>query len=137
MGGYASRGTSPQTVTLQDLVPIRGIFAYKIQAGRWENDSATSYSIYGTAIYGQLPFVPSFAIEGLLIVVGGVVARELIVALIWFLMRCQWRSPSPTQESHQITEHKSLDSEVELKGKTSRPEYVPNSQALAQLEQPW
>ncbi|ERF70547.1 hypothetical protein EPUS_07968 [Endocarpon pusillum Z07020] len=70
MGGYSSRRTTPQTADVDGFVPIPGIVSYDIEAGTLKSLSATDYSIYGTAMYGQMQYVP-FGAEGLLVVMGG------------------------------------------------------------------
>lgn len=70
MGGYSSKGTTPQTADVDGFVPIPGIVSYEIETGTWKNSSTADYSAYGTAMYGQMQYVP-FGAEGLLIVMGG------------------------------------------------------------------
>jgi Kelch motif len=71
MGGYASRRTTPQTADVEGFVPIPGIVSYNTVNNTWRNESTTSYSTFGTAMYGQMQYVPTFGAEGLLLVMGG------------------------------------------------------------------
>lgn len=59
MGGY------------NKFVPIPGIVSYNMTTGVWANNSATGFSTYGTAQYGQMKYVPNFADQGLFVVFGG------------------------------------------------------------------
>jgi Kelch motif len=70
-GGYATAGTTPQTANVEGFLPIPGIVSYNIETGTWKNESALGYSTYGTAIYGEMQFVPNVGKEGLLVVLGG------------------------------------------------------------------
>jgi Kelch motif len=71
LGGYRTAGTTPALADTQGFIPIPGIVSYDIQTGIWKNESALGLSAYGTAMYGQMQFVPNVGSEGLLIVVGG------------------------------------------------------------------
>ena len=71
LGGYETAWTTPEKPDLQGYIPTPGIVSYDIEAGTWKNESAVGYSAYGTAMYGQMQFVPQGGEGGLLIVVGG------------------------------------------------------------------
>lgn len=71
LGGYETAWTTPQTAGLEALVPTPGIISYDIDARVWKNESAVGYSAYGTAMFGQMQFVPHIGKDGLLIVLGG------------------------------------------------------------------
>jgi Kelch motif len=71
LGGYETASTRPQNADLQGFLPTPGIVSYDIEAGAWKNESAAGYSAYGTAMYGQMQFVPLAGNDGLLVVLGG------------------------------------------------------------------
>jgi hypothetical protein len=71
MGGFSSRRASPQTPNSEDLVPIPGIVSYSSVDNTWKNESTAGYSAFGTAIFGQMQYVPTYGAEGVLLVMGG------------------------------------------------------------------
>jgi hypothetical protein len=71
LGGYQSFRSSPETASLDDMVPMPGIVSYNIESGTWRNDSAKGFSMYGTAMYGKMQFVSTFGPEDLLLIMGG------------------------------------------------------------------
>ena len=71
LGGYETAATAPQNADLQGFLPTPGIVSYDIEAGTWRNESAAGYSAYGTAMYGQMQYVPIAGNGGLLVVLGG------------------------------------------------------------------
>lgn len=77
LGGYSSARTSPQTAGLTSFQPIPGLVSYNTTSNQWSNDSATGFSTYGTAEYGQMHYVPGFGSEGILVVVGGETSNQI------------------------------------------------------------
>jgi hypothetical protein len=71
LGGYKSRFMSLQTIQTQGYVPTSGITFYNTETGIWKNESANSYSTFGTALFGQMQFLPNVGDKGLLIAIGG------------------------------------------------------------------
>lgn len=71
LGGYATSLTSTESRDFNGNVPTPGMLSYNMSSSVWTNDSATDFSIYGTAIHGQMQYVPNFDEQGLFIVVGG------------------------------------------------------------------
>ncbi|KAF7513059.1 hypothetical protein GJ744_011325 [Endocarpon pusillum] len=155
IGGYSSGRTTPQTAEVDDFVPIPGIVSYDIEAGTLKNLSATDYSIYGTAIYGQVHSVNSSdsgdaspsswadssrsdtgAIAGG--VVGGIAGLAMVGVLVWFLMRWRRRQSAEhegTEWKAELQSHTPPDSKAEIRGPFS-PEYSTSSKPLAELVQP-
>ncbi|KAF7504881.1 hypothetical protein GJ744_001602 [Endocarpon pusillum] len=71
LGGYETAWTTPQTAGLTALVPTPGMVSYNSDTGTWKNESAIGYTTFGTAMFGQMQFVPHVGQEGLLVVLGG------------------------------------------------------------------
>ena len=46
-------------------------------SGMWANNSATGFSTYGTAKYGQIQFVPNVAEDSLLVIFGGETSNDV------------------------------------------------------------
>ncbi|KAI9793855.1 MAG: hypothetical protein M1816_007107 [Peltula sp. TS41687] len=77
LGGYATSISSLESRSYQGLVPTPGMLSYNMSSGVWANNSATDFSTYGTAILGQMQYVPNFGEQGLFVVVGGQTANRV------------------------------------------------------------
>ena len=51
--------------------PIPGLLSYNTSSNIWSNLSSTGFSQYGTALFGNVQFVPNIGPEGVLIAFGG------------------------------------------------------------------
>ncbi|GME60022.1 Kelch repeat protein [Neofusicoccum parvum] len=69
LGGYASARTDPDSTSAD--VPVPGIVAYDWESQKWSNSSAAAFTTFGTAVSGQMHFVPAFGKDGLLFMFGG------------------------------------------------------------------
>lgn len=69
LGGYESGRTDPDSHDAD--TPVPGIVSFDWESGAWSNDSATAFTTYGTAVSGQMHFVPTFGEGGLLMMFGG------------------------------------------------------------------
>lgn len=69
LGGYASGKTDPAAHAGD--TPVPGIVSFDWQSGQWSNASAAAFTTYGTAVSGQMHFVPPFGDDGLLVMLGG------------------------------------------------------------------
>lgn len=71
LGGYVSELTSNETSKLGSAVPVPGLVSFNSDNSEWQNRSATGYSFFGTAIHGQMEYVPSIGDAGILVPMGG------------------------------------------------------------------
>ncbi|KAB2574686.1 hypothetical protein DBV05_g6600 [Lasiodiplodia theobromae] len=69
LGGYESGRTDPDSHDAD--TPVPGLVSFDWESGAWSNESATPFTTYGTAVSGQMHFVPTFGEGGLLMMFGG------------------------------------------------------------------
>ena len=70
LGGYASAWTDKR-VTGQYSTPLPGLVSFNMTSLTWRNHSTTPFTRFGTQIFGQAEWIPSFGPNGLLTFLGG------------------------------------------------------------------
>ncbi|GME34275.1 putative kelch repeat protein [Neofusicoccum parvum] len=75
LGGQSSNLTDPNLTMDPNAsyagYPVPGLVSYNWTQRQWTNESATGYTTYGTALLGQMHYVPTFGREGFLFMFGG------------------------------------------------------------------
>ena len=78
LGGVENGATTNALQGKTELVSMPGMIIYNFTSQEWYNVSASGYSASGVATQGAAHFVPSFGPAGLLFVLGGTVANEIL-----------------------------------------------------------
>ena len=76
LGGYAGAWSSQKT-NIAGFIPVPGLQFYNFTSQEWSNNSATAYTLYGTAVWSDTVYVPTWGPTGLLVAFGGQTSLNL------------------------------------------------------------
>ena len=75
--GAAGNGVGVLLGGYNHFIPVPGIVSYNMSSKLWANNSATGFSTYGTAMYGQMQRIP-YGDNGLFMVIGGETSNNIL-----------------------------------------------------------